>query len=175
MEKLYEKTLNSKVVYDGLIVKIELDEVELSNGRKTKREVARHAPGVVILAELNDKIFLVKQFRYPSKEIIYELPAGKLDKNEDILEGAKRELLEETGYEAAKWTYLGYIDPSPGFLDEKLHLFYADKLRYIGQKLDEDEFLNFEQIDKKVVFKMIKEGKINDAKSICAITRKYFI
>lgn len=174
MEKLYEKTLNSKVVYDGIIVKIELDEVELSNGKKTKREVTRHAPGVVVLAEDKGKIFLVKQFRYPLKEAVYELPAGKLDKGEEILEGAKRELLEETGYEAKTWTYLGHIDPSPGFLDEKLHLFSADDLKYVGQKLDEGEILNFEKTDKDIVFKMIKEGVINDAKTICAVTRKYF-
>jgi len=167
--------LSSKTVYEGVIVRVELDEVELSSGRKTRREVTRHAPGVAILAELNGKIFLVKQFRYPAKQFIYELPAGKLDPDENPLNGAKREFLEETGYRAKDWTYLGFADPSPGFLDEKLHLFCAENLEFVGQKLDEGEFLNFEQIDKQIVFKMIKDGVINDAKTICAIMRKYFL
>lgn len=121
-----EKTLDSQMMYDGRIIKVYKDNVELADGKKSFREVVRHSGGVVILAfKDEDTILLVKQYRYPIGEIVLELPAGKLEKGEDPFEAAKRELEEETGYCANKWTDLGYINTSPGFSDEKLYLYLA--------------------------------------------------
>ena len=117
---------------------------------------------------------MVQQFRYPTKEILYELPAGKLDKgNEDILSAAKRELEEETGFIAQNWKSIGFIWTSPGFCNERLYLFKATNLTYKGQHLDEGEILNYIAIDKDKVFEMVKNGEINDAKTIAALMRAY--
>ena len=174
MEKLNEKTIKSETIYEGKVFRITSDDVILSDGYKTKREVVHHNGGVVIAAERNNKILMVKQFRYPANDVLYELPAGKLDKpNEDILSAAKRELEEETGHIAAIWASLGFIYTSPGFCTEKLYLFKASDLSFKGQHLDEGEILDFIEIDKNEVFNMIKTGKINDAKTISAFMRAY--
>ena len=174
MEKLFEKTLNTAAIYNGKVFNITRDDVELSNGKKTIREVVHHKGGVVIAAEKDNKILMVKQFRYPAQDVLYELPAGKLDKaNESILDAAKRELEEETGYNAKSWESLGFIWTSPGFCNEKLYLFKATDLTFIGQHLDEGEILNYIEIEKEQVFKMIKDGIINDSKTIAALMRGY--
>lgn len=174
MEKLFEKTLNTKKIYTGKVFTITYDDVELSNGYKTIREVVHHSGGVVIAAEKNNKILMVKQFRYPAQEALLELPAGKLDKkNEDILAAAKRELEEETGHIAENWESLGFIWTSPGFCNEKLFLFKASGLSFKGQHLDKGEILDYMEIDKEQVFNMIRNGEINDSKTIAALMRAY--
>lgn len=174
MEKLFEKQLDSKEIYTGKVFKITHDEVELSNGYKSFRDVVHHNGGVVIVAEKDNKILMVQQFRYATKEVLFELPAGKLDKQgEDVFSAAKRELEEETGYNAEKWERLGYIWTSPGFCSEKLYLFKASNLSFKGQHLDEGEVLNYHAIEKEEVFSMIKTGEISDAKTICALMRAY--
>ena len=174
MTELFEKTLSSQNIYDGKVFKITKDDVELSDGYKTIREVVHHNGGVVIAAEKDNKIIMVKQFRYPAGEVLYELPAGKLDKgNEDVLSAAKRELEEETGYIANNWEFLGFIWTSPGFCNEKLYLFKADNLIFKGQHLDEGEILDYVEIDKDEVFNMVKDGRINDSKSIAALMRAF--
>ena len=174
MTKLFEKTISSEKIYDGRVFKITKDDVELSDGYKTIREVVHHNGGVVIVAEKDGKILFVRQFRYPTKQVIYELPAGKLDKgNEDILSAAKRELEEETGHTAKHWESLGFVWTSPGFCTEKLYLFKAFDLTFKGQHLDEGEILDYIEIEKKKVFEMIKNGEINDSKTIAAVMRAY--
>lgn len=174
MTDLFEKTLNTTEIYNGKVFKITKDDIELSNGYKTIREVVHHSGGVVIAAEKDNKILMVKQFRYPLKEALYELPAGKLDKpGEEILDAAKRELEEETGHIANKWQSLGFIWTSPGFCNEKLYLFKAEELSFKGQHLDEGEMLDYIAIEKDKVFEMIKQGEINDSKTISALMRAY--
>lgn len=174
MEKLIERKLKSHEMFNGRVFKITCDDVELSDGYLTKREVVHHSGGVVVIAETENKILFVKQFRYPLQEVIYELPAGKLDKqNEDVLSAAKRELEEETGYVASNWESLGFIWTSPGYSTEKLYLYKASSLTYKGQKLDEGEILDYLAIDKDEVFNMVKTGIINDSKTICALMRAY--
>ena len=176
MRNLYEKTLNSETIYNGKVFTITKDNVELSDGYKTIREVVHHSGGVVIVAEKNNNILMVKQFRYPTQEVLYELPAGKLDKeNEDILSAAKRELEEETGHIANSWESLGFIWTSPGFCNEKLYFFKAKDLSFKGQHLDEGEILDYIEIKKEDVFSMIKNGQINDSKTISALMRAYFL
>ncbi len=166
-----ERTLDSQLVYEGKVVKLYKDSVELSCGQKSFREVVKHSGGVVILAFKEDKVLLVKQFRYPMKEILLELPAGKLEAGEDPFEAAKRELEEETGYCANKWTNLGYVYTSPGYSDEKLYLYKAEDLRFTHCHPDEGEIIQALEYKYDDVIKMIDNGKINDAKTICAILR----
>ncbi len=174
MEKLFEKTLNTQEMYKGKVFTITRDDVELSNGYKTIREVVHHNGGVVIVSEINGKILMVRQFRYPTKEVLYELPAGKLDKEgEEILDAAKRELEEETGHIAQNWESLGFIWTTPGFCSEKLYLFKASNLTPTHQHLDVGEVLDYIAIDKEEVFKMVKDGRINDSKTISTLMRAY--
>lgn len=166
-----EKTLESQLIYDGKVVKVFKDSVELSTGHKSFREVVKHTGGVVILAVKDDKILLVKQFRYPLKEVMFELPAGKLEAEEDPFEAAKRELEEETGYCARKWTDLGYVYTSPGYSDEKLYLYKAEDLEFSHCHPDEGEIIEAFQYPICDVMKMVQTGKINDAKTLCALLR----
>lgn len=169
-----EKTLNSQMVYDGKIVKVYRDNVELADGHKSFREVVRHSGGVVIVAFRDENtILLVKQYRYPIAKTVLELPAGKLEKGEDPFEAAKRELEEETGYCANKWTDLGYINTSPGFSDEKLYLYLAQDLEFTQCHPDEGEIIQAFEYKYEDVLEMIENGEISDAKTICGIMRAY--
>ncbi len=172
---LIEKTLTSDVVYDGKIITVFKDEVELSTGKTSFREVVEHSGGVVIFALCKkdgvEKVLMVKQFRYPLKHALLELPAGKLEKGEDPFEAAKRELKEETGYVAEKWQDLGYVFTSPGYSDEKLYLYKAEDLEFVGECPDEGEILIEYEYTIDEIKKMIKNNEITDAKTICAVMR----
>ncbi len=174
MDKLEEKTLSSEIIYEGKIFTVTRDMAKLSNGNERPRDVVHHNGGVVILAEKGSRILMVKQFRYPAQEALYELPAGKLDKKgEDKLAAAKRELLEETGHIAENWEDMGFIYPSPGFCDEKLYLYKASNLTFEKQQPDENEIIDFFEIELEEAFNMIKTGEIKDAKTICSIMKAY--
>ncbi len=172
---LIEKTLTSDVVYDGKIINVYNDKVEISTGKTSYREVVEHSGGVVILAvhkkDNIEKILMVKQFRYPLKQALLELPAGKLEKDEDPFEAAKRELTEETGYIAQNWEDLGYIYTSPGYSNEKLYLYKATNLEYVGDCPDEGEILIEYEFSIEEIKKMIQNGDITDAKTICAFMK----
>lgn len=172
---LIEKTLTSDVVYDGKIITVYNDKVEISTGKSSYREVVEHSGGVVILAvhkkDNIEKILMVKQFRYPLKQALLEFPAGKLEKNEDPFEAAKRELTEETGYIAQNWEDLGYIYTSPGYSNEKLYLYKATNLEYVGDCPDEGEILIEYEFSTDEIKKMIQNGDITDAKTICAFMK----
>ncbi|MGN0014783.1 MAG: NUDIX hydrolase [Candidatus Gastranaerophilaceae bacterium] len=169
-----EETIEKNTVFDGKVFEVRSDKSKLGNGEIQSREVVIHSGGVTIAAEKDDKIIFVKQFRYGSQQIMFELPAGKLDHgNEDVLSAAKRELEEETGYSAAKWTSLGYIYTSPAICSEKIYLFFAQNLLAGMPHPDEGEFVDFLEIEKSKVFEMIKTGEICDAKTICTLMRAY--
>lgn len=171
-----EKTLNSKVVYEGKVVTVIKDDVEVADGHKSFREVVLHSGGVVIVAlKDNDKILLVKQYRYPLKQVNLELPAGKLEIGENPDEACKRELEEETGYKANIWKSLGYINTTPGICTEKLYLYLAKDLEFVGEHPDEGEILKCDEYNLSDVYKMIQNGEINDSKTICAISRAFLI
>ena len=171
MDKFEEKTLTTKTVYKGKIFDITSDEVQLSDGLIRHREIIRHPGGVVICAIKDDKILMVKQYRYATKSTQTELPAGRLEYGEDPLEAAKRELREETGYIAKNWESLGYIFTTFGICDEKLFLFKAENLTYDKPEPDEGEIIEHYEIGLTEVYKLIKNGTINDAKTICALAR----
>ena len=170
-----EKTLDSKTVYDGKIIKVLKDDVELSNGQTSIREVVKHSGGVVILALRDEceecKVLMVKQYRYPAAKALLELPAGKLEPGEDPLEAAKRELREESGCVAKNWQSLGFIYTSTGYSDEKLYLYKASDLEFVGECPDENEILQDCEFYLKDIITKIKIGEINDAKTICALAR----
>lgn len=172
MDKYNEKTLSSKVVYEGKIFDITYDEIVLSDGLKRHREIIHHPGGVVIFAQKNNgNVLLVEQYRYAIKSVQTELPAGRLEKGETPLFAAQRELKEETGYIANKWESLGFIFTTFGICDEKLYLFKATDLTYDKPDPDEGEILTYKELPLIEVQNLIKNGTINDAKTICALAR----
>lgn len=174
MNKFEEKTLSTKNVYKGKIFDITDDEILLSDGLKRHREIIHHPGGVVICALKDDgNLLLVKQYRYAVKSVQTELPAGRLEKGEDPFEAAKRELREETGYIAKNWESLGYIFTTFGICDEKLYLFKATDLTFDKPDPDEGEILDYFELPLNEVYNLIKNGTINDAKTICALMRAF--
>ena len=172
MVEFFEKQLKSELIYKGRIFDVTKDEVLIANGNVAQRDVVHHKGGVVVVAQENDKIILVKQYRYPVQTELWELPAGKLDKEgEDILSAAKRELLEETGFTADNWQEKGFIYSTPGFSSERLYLFGATGLKEGRQELEEDEFIKYDFFKISDIKEMIKNNQITDAKTICAIAR----
>ena len=170
--ELTEKTLSSKSVFDGGILHITLDEIELPNGKKSKREVVNHPGGVTVAAlDEDNNLLFVRQFRYPYKEVVLELPAGKLEKGSTPLENGKRELMEETGAEGYSYISLGQLYPSPGYTSEIIHL-YACKVKSQGSSNPDDgEFLNVEKIPLDKAVEMVLNNQIPDAKTQVAVLK----
>lgn len=165
-----EKTLLNENIYKGKIIEVNLKTVELPNGKEGKREIVNHPGGVAILAYKDkETILLVEQFRKPLERNLLELPAGKIEKGEEPKICGIRELEEETGYKANKFSYLGKIVTSPGFCDEYIYLYKAEDL-YKGSTglQDEDEFINVKELKIDIIKEMIKKGEIIDAKTISA-------
>ncbi|RKI67367.1 NUDIX hydrolase [bacterium 1xD42-67] len=168
---LKEEMVSSQTIFEGKIIKVTLDQARLPDGALAAREVVYHPGGVAVLALDEDQtVYLVKQFRYPIQQLLLELPAGKLDHGaeEDRLLGAQRELSEETGLEAAEWTYLGYTLASPGFCDEALHMYLARGLSRKEQHLDEDEFLDVVTMPFSQLVEQVMDGTITDGKTVSA-------
>ncbi len=170
---LEEKPLNQNYIFRGKIVNLRVDEALLPNGKTAAREVVEHNGGVCVVALTEDnQIFMVKQFRYPYGEVIYEIPAGKRDsKQEDPLACGKRELREETGMTAERFIPLGELYPSPGYCGEILWMYAAVGLKSGENDLDEDEFLQVERLPLQRVVDMIMSGEIKDAKTQVAVLK----
>lgn len=172
MDHLREKTLSSKEIYKGNIIKVSLDEVELPNGHTSKREIVRHPGAVAIIALTDDKkLLLVRQYRKPLDMIIYEIPAGKLEPGEKPFDCVQRELEEETGYKSDSIKHLQSFYTSPGFADEIVHVYYTDRLEKLENSagLDDDEFLDLLEVTLDEAGKLIEESKIYDAKTVYAV------
>jgi ADP-ribose pyrophosphatase len=165
-----EKTLTRKRVFDGKLLKIDLLDVELDNGKTSKREIICHPGAAVIWAKLPDERFvLVRQYRKAVDEYFIEAIAGTLDPGELPEICAERELTEETGYKSIKMTKLGIIAPSPGYTEELFHMYYADLNPIQGEmNLDDDENIEVLYYTAKQIDEMILNGKICDAKTIVA-------
>ena len=168
--KLEETTLRRETVYTGRIVNVRQDLVRLPDGREALREVVEHPGGVAVLPLTADRhVVLVRQFRYPFGEILWEIPAGKLEPGEDPAACGLRELREETGYTADRYEPLGVVYASPGIYGEKLYLFVAREIHYVGDCPDDGEFLNVETRPLDEVVRMILDGTIKDSKTIAAV------
>lgn len=169
---LEEKTISQSYVYKGRIINMRVDEALLPNGKTAGREVVEHNGGVCVVALTeNNEIYLVKQFRYPYGEVIYEIPAGKRDGNEEPLACGIRELKEETGMTAEKFIPLGELYPSPGYCGEIIWMYAAVGLTAGECDPDEDEFLQAEKFPLEKVTQMIMSGEIKDAKTQAAVLK----
>ncbi len=169
-----EKKIDSRLIYDGHILQLYKDEVLCLNGQKSTREIVRHPGGVCILAMIDNKIIMEKQFRYAYDEEIYELPAGKLEKNEKPYDAALRELEEETGYKACQLESYGTMYPSCGYTDEIIYLYYAKNLIKTKRHLDKDEDIDLCLFSIEEVIEMMQKNVIKDAKTICLLSKYLF-
>ena len=160
-----EKTIKENYLYSGKILNLKKDEVELPDGKTAVREMVEHSGGSAILCEKGGKILLVKQFRYPYKEVIYEIPAGKLNPGEDPSETAIRELDEEEGgVKAERVVKMFDVYPTPAYTNEIIRIYKAEGIKETKIHLDEDEFLTSVWVDKNQIKKMIDCGEIKDVK-----------
>ena len=164
------KRLSSQRVYSGRLLKIDLDQVLLPNGRTTELEMVRHPGASAIVPFVTpDDILLVRQFRYAAGGFILEVPAGTLQPGEEPEACARREVEEESGHRAGRLVPLAAIRTTPGFTDEIIHLYAAYDLTPVAQRLDHDEVLTVEQLPLLRALELVREGGIVDAKSICAL------
>lgn len=169
---LQERTLSSKKIFDGVILHVRVDRVELPNGDTATREVVAHPGGVAVLPLHDDgTVTVVRQFRYPFGRVITELPAGKLDGAEDPRLAALRELEEETGLRPEKLTCLGGILSSPGFSDEVLYMYLAQGLQAGACHPDPDEFLVRDRVPFDALVRAVMAGELQDAKTVAAVLK----
>ena len=170
--QLTEKTLARNDKFAGRIINVHVDDIELENGEKAFREVVDHNGGVAVVALTDDdEVLLVRQFRYPYKEILTEIPAGKLEKGEDPFEAMKREQLEETGTLSDSYVFLGDLYPTPGYCAEKIRIWACRISAYASQKLDDDEFLEVDRVKLEDAVSMVMNNEIPDSKTQVGILK----
>ncbi len=165
-----ETRLESELMYDGDFIRVRKDKVRLPDGAVSSREYITHPGAVAVLAILdNGNLVMERQYRYPLQREFIELPAGKIDHGEDILQCAQRELLEETGYVASEWIHLTTAWPCIGYADERMEYFLARGLVHQGRKLDEGEFLEVFELSLPEAIDWIRQGRINESKTIVGL------
>jgi ADP-ribose pyrophosphatase len=169
---LTEKQLESSEIFDGRMLHLYVDTVSLPNGQQSTRELIRH-PGAVVIVPVDEagRVSLVRQFRYPAGKVLLELPAGKLEPGEDPLEAAQRELAEEVGARAERWTPLGSALPVAAYCSEVHHFFLARELSFGPTHFDEDEFLDPTSLPFDELFDMAADGLLEDEKTTVALLR----
>lgn len=175
MQNLEEKQIKRDVIFQGKVLNVVRDEVELPNGKSATREMCIHLGAVCIIPLLSDgTVIMERQYRYPHGRVFFEIPAGKLNyKGEDPLEAAKRELREETGAVAKKYTSLGELVPSPALISERIEMFLAEDITFTDRELDDDEFLEIEKVPLEKLYSMVMSGEIKDAKTQIAVLKVY--
>jgi ADP-ribose pyrophosphatase len=170
MKDLTEKTIAEDTVYKGKVIHLKVKKVTLPDGKIGTREVIEHPGAVAIIATTEEnKLVVVRQFRKPLERTIVEIPAGKLELNEDPLQCAKRELEEETGYRCGDLKKIGAFYTSPGFSDQIIHVYYTTELSKGMQQTDSDEFVDVIEVTLDEALDMIETGEIIDAKTIYAV------
>lgn len=177
MRSLEEKQISREEIFNGRVLHVVKDTVELPNGKQATREMCLHLGAVAIIPITDDgRVVMERQYRYPIGRVFLEIPAGKLDyAGEDPLEAAKRELREETGAVAEKITHLGELVASPALISEKIHLYLAEGLTFGERELDEDEFLDIELIPLTELVDMVMRGEIRDGKTQIAILKAHYL
>jgi ADP-ribose pyrophosphatase len=161
-----ETMVSSRLAYDGGLIKVKRDEVRLPDGNPAWREYVIHPGAVMMLAFVReDTILLERQYRYPKHRHFIELPAGKLERGEEPLATARRELIEECGYEARDWWHITTIDPSIGYSDEVIHLYGARDLHHVGAQLDVGEHLETFEAKISDALEWVRDGIITDTKT----------
>ena len=167
MKSLEEKQISREKIFEGKVLSVVRDTVELPNGKSATREFCLHVGAVCVLALLESgEVLMERQYRYPHGRVFFEIPAGKLNYiGEDPLEAVKRELREETGAVAKKYTFLGSMVPTPAIVCEKTEMYLAEDITFTERELDEDEFLEVERVPLEVLYDMVMSGEIKDAKT----------
>ncbi|MCD1260721.1 NUDIX hydrolase [Paenibacillus athensensis] len=168
-KKFEEVTVSTQSIFQGKMISLQVDTVQLPGGGTATREIVKHPGAVAVLALLDDKLIVVEQYRKPLEKSQVEIPAGKLDPGEEPLTAARRELEEETGYTTESIRHVCSFYTSPGFADEILHLYVAEQLVKGEARPDEDEFLECEAITLDEALRYIREQRISDAKTILAV------
>ena len=169
---LTEKTLDSREVFRGRIIRVRQDTVRLPNGKEGTREVVEHPGGVAVLAiDDEGRVLLVRQYRYAFGRVLTEIPAGKREPGEEPFLTARRELQEEVGATAGRWTELGTLIASPGCYGETLYLYMAEELRFGETHPDEDEFLEPLRLPFDEAVRQCMDGTLTDAKTVAAILK----
>ncbi len=173
--KLEEKKISSDQVFEGNVIKVSVDKVELPNGSESTREIVHHRGAVCVLPITDDgDVICVRQYRYAHGEALLEIPAGKLEEGEnDPTEAALRELEEETGARCRDLKYLGKLYPSPAIFTEVIHMYVAKGLTFGKTHPDADEFLEVERIPLRTLVEMVMSGEIRDAKTQICVLRAY--
>lgn len=173
MSNLEEKQISRENIFKGQVLHLVKDTVLLPNGDSATREMCLHVGAVAVLPLLDDgRVIMERQFRYAHGRVFLEIPAGKLDSKDEPPELAvRRELREETGAVAEKYTFLGELDTTPALMDEKISLYLAEQISFGERELDDDEFLDVEMIPLCDLYSMVMSGKIKDAKTQVAILK----
>jgi ADP-ribose pyrophosphatase len=167
---LAEVKLASEPVFDGRLLHVRRDVVRLPDGKTAIREYIVHPGAVLMVPVLPDgRLVVERQFRYPLDRVFLEFPAGKLDPGESALATAKRELVEEAGYHAAKWTWLGVIHPVIGYSNESIEFYVAEQLTHVGAALDDGEFLEIVTMSVDEMLAALDRGEITDGKTVSAL------
>jgi len=161
-----EKTIKENLIYDGRIIKLYNDEIICPNGNNAKREYVKHPGGSCVLATKNGYIYFEKQYRYPYHKEIFELPAGKIENNEDPKETAKRELKEEIGLLSNDIEFIDYMYPSCGYSNEIIYLYFCNNFIESNTNWDEDELIETNLVKIEDAYKMLDNNEIHDAKTI---------
>lgn len=170
--ELTETTLHSRRVFDGRLLHLDVDEIRLPNGGEAVREVVRHPGGVCVLPlHADGTVSVVEQFRYPYKEVVTELPAGKLEPGENPDDAIRRELSEEVGLTAGEWHKMGVFYPTPGYTDEVLHLYFARDLSQGDCHPDDDEFLAPRRVPLETLAEQVMDGTLKDGKTIALVLK----
>lgn len=165
-----ETTISSRLVFDGKLLKVRSDAVRLPDGSESFREWVAHPGAVVIIAQLdNGRLLFERQYRYPLRRVMLELPAGKIEKSEAELATAQRELIEETGYQASGWHHLGALHTCIGYSDERIEIYLARGLVHVGAQPDAGEILELLDLSLEEALEAVRTGRITDGKTVAAL------